>query len=51
MKNRVSIDMRPDVVDAKSRLGDWEIDTITGKNSKGYLITAVERKSKLTLIK
>lgn len=51
MKDRVSIDMRPAVVDAKSRLGDWEIDTITGKNSKGFLITAVERKSKLTLIK
>lgn len=51
MKGRVSIDLRPAVVDAKSRIGDWEIDTITGKNSKGYMITAVERKSKLTLIK
>lgn len=51
MKDRVSIDMRPAVVDAKRRIGDWELDTITGKNSKGYLITAVERKSKLTLVK
>lgn len=51
MKGRVSIDLRPAIVDAKSRIGDWEIDTITGKNSKGYMITAVERKSKLTLIK
>lgn len=51
MKGRVSIDLRPAVVDAKSRIGDWEIDTITGKNSKGYMITVVERKSKLTLIK
>lgn len=51
MKGRVSIDLRPAVVDAKSRIGDWEIDTITGKHSKGYMITAVERKSKLTLIK
>jgi len=51
MKGRVSIDLRPAVVDAKSRIGDWEIDTITGKSSKGYMITAVERKSKLTLIK
>jgi len=47
----VSIDLRSTVVDAKSRIGDWEIDTITGKNGKGYLITVVERKSKLTLIK
>ena len=51
IKDQVSIDLRPDIVDAKSRIGDWELDTVTGKNSKGYLITAVERKSKLTLIK
>ena len=51
IKNQVSIDLRPPIVDAKARIGDWEIDTITGKNSKGYLITVVERKSKLTLIK
>jgi IS30 family transposase len=49
--NQVSIDVRPAVVDARSRIGDWELDTITGKSSKGHLITAVERKSKLTLIK
>ncbi len=46
----MSIDSRPAIVDLKSRIGDWEIDTVTGKNSKGYLITAVERKSKLTLV-
>ena len=51
IKGQVSIDLRPAVVDAKSRIGDWEIDTVTGKNSKGYLITVVERKSKLTMIK
>jgi IS30 family transposase len=51
IKGQVSIDLRPAIVDAKSRIGDWEIDTITGKNSKGYLVTVVERKSKLTLIK
>jgi IS30 family transposase len=51
IKGKVSIDLRPAVVDTKSRIGDWEIDTVTGKNSKGYLITVVERKSKLTLIK
>jgi len=51
MKDQVSIDLRPPIVDAKARIGDWEIDTVTGKNGKGYLITVVERKSKLTLIK
>lgn len=50
MKECVSIDLRPAIVDAKSRIGDWEIDTITGKNGKGHMITIVERKSKLTLI-
>jgi len=47
---QVSIDLRPAIVDAKTRIGDWEIDTVTGKNSKGYLVTAVERKSKFTLV-
>ena len=51
MKGRVSIDFRPATVDEKSRIGDWELDTITGKNSKGYIVTLVERKSKYTLIK
>jgi IS30 family transposase len=48
---QVSIDLRPAIVNAKTRIGDWEIDTLTGKNSKGYLVTAVERKSKFTLVK
>ena len=48
---QVSIDLRPAIVDAKTRIGDWEIDTVTGKNSKGYLLTVVERKSKFVLVK
>ena len=51
IKGRISIDERPAVVDDKSRLGDWEIDTVIGKNHKGVLITIVERLSKYTLIK
>ncbi len=47
----VSIDKRPKIVDAKSRIGDWEIDTMTGKQRKGALLTIVERRSKFTLIK
>jgi len=49
--NRVSIDERPAVVAEKSRLGDWEIDTVIGKNHQGALVTIVERVSKFTLIK
>lgn len=46
----VSIDDRPKIVEAKSRIGDWEIDTMTGKQRKGALLTIVERKSKFTVI-
>jgi IS30 family transposase len=49
--NRVSIEERPVVVDQKTRLGDWELDTIIGTNHQGILVSAVERKSKLTCIK
>ena len=49
--DRVSIDNRPEIVDAKDRIGDWEIDTVIGKNHKGALLTVVERKTKFTLIK
>jgi len=48
--NRISIDERPSVVDEKSRLGDWEIDTVIGRNHIGALVTAVERKIKYTCI-
>ena len=48
---RVSIDDRPEIVDLKARIGDWETDTVIGKNHKGALVTAVERKSKFTCIR
>ena len=49
--NRVSIDERPAVVDNKERVGDWEIDTVVGKNHRGALVTAVERKTKFSCIR
>lgn len=48
--DRVCIDQRPKVVERKNRIGDWEIDTVTGKRHKGILIVAVERKSKHAVI-
>ena len=51
ISNRVSIEERPEIVEEKTRLGDWEIDTVIGKNHKGALVTIVDRKSKFTLIK
>ena len=49
IKNKVSIHERPEIVDQKGRIGDWEIDLVVGKNHKGFLITVVERVSKFTL--
>ena len=51
IKNRVSIDERPPVVDEKSRVGDWEIDTVIGKGHSGALVTIVERVTKFTVSK
>jgi len=48
---KISIDQRPPEVDLKQRFGDWEGDTIVGKDHDGYLVTLVERTSKLTLIR
>lgn len=50
IRNRKSIDERPAVVDKKSRLGDWEGDTIIGKARKGALLTMVDRKSLFVVI-
>jgi IS30 family transposase len=46
----VSIELRPNIVNEKSRYGDWEADTIIGANQKGAILTMVERKSLFTLM-
>lgn len=51
IRNRISIDDRPEIVSEKTRIGDWEIDTVIGKNHQGALVTIVDRVSKMTLIK
>jgi IS30 family transposase len=50
IKNRVGIEKRPNIVERKIRIGDWEGDTVVGRNHQGALVTLVDRKSKLTLI-
>ncbi|VAW98617.1 Mobile element protein [hydrothermal vent metagenome] len=47
--NRTDIDDRPEVVNTRERVGDWEGDTMIGKNHKGVFVTLDERKSKLRL--
>ena len=48
--NRVDIKDRPAIVEKKSRLGDWEGDTIIGANHQGAILSMVDRKSKFTLL-
>lgn len=49
IKNRVSIEKRPAVVDLRSRVGDWEADTVIGKQGHSVLVTLVERKTRFTV--
>ncbi len=43
--NRVSIENRPEIVEQRSRIGDWEGDTVVGKGRSGYVMTNVDRLS------
>ena len=45
-----SIEERPAVVNQRKRLGDWEVDTLFGKDHKQALVTLTERKSRFTLL-
>lgn len=50
IKNKVSIELRPAIVDAQERYGDWEIDTVIGENQKGAILTITERKTGFLLM-
>ena len=50
LSDRVSIEARPAIVAQRSRLGDWELDTIIGKGHKLAIVSLTERKARLTLI-
>ena len=45
LANRTSIHCRPKEIDQRERLGDFEGDTVIGKNHKGAILTLVDRKS------
>lgn len=49
IKGRVPISERPAEVGEKSRVGDWELDTVVGLGHPSALVTMVERKSLYTL--
>ncbi len=47
----MSIDQRLAEVETRLRLGDWEVDTMIGKSHKQALVTLIERKSRLVLMR
>jgi len=50
LPNCRSIEERPTRVNTRKRLGDWEVDTLIGKQQKHAMLTLTERKSRFTMI-
>lgn len=48
---RVDISERSKIVERKSRIGDWEGDTIIGAKNQGAILSLVDRCSKFTQLK
>lgn len=49
MLKKKRIDQRPEIVRKRERIGDWEGDTIVGKEKTKQILTHVERRSGLLL--
>lgn len=47
---RVCITERPEIVETRARIGDWEADTVIGRQGGAVLVTLAERKSRFSLI-
>jgi IS30 family transposase len=45
--NRVGIAQRPKHIEERKEAGHWEGDTVVGKNQDGFILTLVERSSRL----
>ncbi len=48
---RTGIEQRPKIVEARRRCGDWEADTLIGRNHQQAILSLTERKSRLCLLK
>lgn len=48
--NKRMISDRPRSVEARGRIGHWEVDTVLGKGDKHCIVTVVERKTGFVLI-
>ena len=49
--NRIGIEQRPEIVEQRGRVGDFEIDLVIGRNHKNAILTIVERKSGFALLR
>jgi len=45
---RIGIEHRPEIVETRERVGDFEGDTIAGVKHRGAIVSLVERKTKVT---
>jgi IS30 family transposase len=50
LPNCRSIEERPASVNTRKRIGDWEVDTLLGKQQKQAMLTLTERKSRFTML-
>lgn len=48
--DRVTISQRPSIVEERTRIGDWEGDTVVGKDHKSRVATLVERASSALVV-
>jgi len=48
--DKISIEQRPAIVNARGRFGDWEMNTIIDKNHKSAILTLVERSCNYCII-
>lgn len=48
---RIDISERPEIVEKKIRIGDWESDTIIGAKNQGVILSSVDRHSKFVLLR
>jgi len=50
IKGRVDITQRPDIVNKRLRIGDWEVDSVIGCMNQSSIVMLVERVSRYTTI-
>ena len=50
IRNRVGIEERPEIVNERRRFGDWELDTIVGRNGIDAIVVLTERLTRFTMM-